>query len=96
VSVFAVLFASSSLCQNSDLAGTGESLPNALRGVSSPIKVTASGELADIGGKLIADAIEHAQFVLIGESHFSRETPRLAAAVVVAQPEMEKRRSPLV
>jgi hypothetical protein len=29
----------------------------------------------------MTDAIEHAQFVLLGESHFSRETPRLASAV---------------
>jgi hypothetical protein len=29
----------------------------------------------------MTDAIEHAQFVLLGESHFSQETPKLAAAV---------------
>lgn len=32
----------------------------------------------------MAEAVEHARFVLLGESHFSRETPKLAAAVCKA------------
>jgi hypothetical protein len=74
-------FVSSCLCQNSASSESGETLAGALRGATSPFTLTAKGKLADTGGKLMADAIEHAQFVLIGESHYSRETPRLAAAI---------------
>jgi hypothetical protein len=76
-----VFFASSGLCQNSGSSTAGESLAEALKGAAFPVSVTATGELADAGGELMVDAIEHAQFVLLGESHFSRETPKLAAAV---------------
>jgi hypothetical protein len=76
-----LVFASSGLCQNSDSSKAGDSLANALKGATFPIWVTPAGELADAGGKLMADSIEHAQFVLLGESHFSKETPKLAGAV---------------
>jgi hypothetical protein len=74
-------FASTCLCQNSDLPAASGRLANALKSATFPLAVTAKGELGDAGGKLMIDAIEHAQFVLLGESHFSRETPKLAAAV---------------
>jgi hypothetical protein len=75
------LFAPSGLCQNSASSEPVETLADALRGATSPITLTAKGELADTGGKLMADAILDAQFVLLGESHYSRETPQLATAV---------------
>jgi erythromycin esterase-like protein len=74
-------FSSNVIGQNIGAAAAGQSLSDALKVATFPIAVTASGKLSDAGGKLMADAIEHAQFVLLGESHFSRETPRLAAAV---------------
>jgi hypothetical protein len=74
-------FSSNVVGQSIGAAAAGQSLTDALKGATFPTAVTASGELSDAGGKLMADAIEHAQFVLLGESHFSRETPRLAAAV---------------
>jgi hypothetical protein len=79
-----LIFASSGLCQKNGSPVTGESLADALKGVTAPITVTATGELADTGGKLMTDAIENARFVLLGESHFSRETPKLAAALCQA------------
>jgi len=76
-----LVFASSCLGQNSGAPSAGERLTDALKSATSPITVSSTGELGDTGGKLMTDAIEHAQFVLLGESHFSRETPKLAAAV---------------
>ncbi len=52
-----------------------------MRGATLPLSVTAQGDFVGAGGKLITDAIEQARFVLLGESHFSRETPEFAAAV---------------
>jgi hypothetical protein len=78
----ALLFCvSSGLCEHNASPNPDQTLAGALRDATSPITLTAEGELEDTGGKLMADAIEHAQFVLLGESHYSRETPRLAAAV---------------
>jgi hypothetical protein len=39
---------------------------DALKEVTFPIRVDATGDLADTGGKLIADSIERAHFVLLG------------------------------
>lgn len=72
--------ASTGLSQKSSPA-TGEMLGDALRSATLPIEVTSQGGFADAGGKLITDAIDHARFVLLGETHFSRETPQFAAAV---------------
>lgn len=72
--------ASSALCQNSPPPAR-ERLENVLKSATSPIALTDKGELGDTGGTLLKDAIEHAQFVLLGESHYSQETPKLAAAV---------------
>jgi hypothetical protein len=54
---------------------------NALKAATSPLTITAAGDLEGTGGIEMTDAIRDAQFVLIGESHFSRETPAVAAAV---------------
>lgn len=59
-------------------------MADALRSATLPFSVTTHGDLAGTGGKLITDAIERARFVLLGESHFSRETPHFAAAVCKA------------
>ena len=67
-------------CQNSTSSQSVE-LPSALRAATYPLTLTAAGDLQDAGGKLMTDAIKDAQFVLIGESHFTRETPGVAAAV---------------
>lgn len=56
-------------------------MADALKSATLPFSVTAQGDLAGIGGKTITDAIDQARFVLLGESHFSRETPEFAAAV---------------
>ncbi|MDX6458236.1 MAG: hypothetical protein QOE55_1933 [Acidobacteriaceae bacterium] len=68
-------------CQSNTSAHTVDTLPSAVRAATYPLTLTAAGDLQDAGGKLMTDAIKDARFVLIGESHFSRETPRLAAAV---------------
>lgn len=73
--------ASTGLAQSRAPSATGEALNAALKGASQPFSVTAQGELADAGGMLIKDAVDRAHFVLLGESHFSRETPQFAAAV---------------
>jgi hypothetical protein len=68
-------------CQSNTSSQAVDTLPSALRAATYPLALTAAGDLQDAGGKLMTDAIKDARFVLIGESHFSRETPRLAAAV---------------
>jgi hypothetical protein len=68
-------------CQSNTSSQAVDTLPSALRAATYPLALTAAGDLQDAGGKLMTDAIKAARFVLIGESHFSRETPRLAAAV---------------
>ena len=58
-----LVFASSCLGQNSGAPSAGERLTDALKkGATSPITVSSTGELGDTGGKLMTDAIEHAQF----------------------------------
>jgi hypothetical protein len=42
------------------------------------------GDLAGAGGEMMAEAVADARFVLVGENHFSRETPQLAAAICKA------------
>jgi hypothetical protein len=59
-------------------------LAKALKDATLPVSVTKQGDLAGTGGKLMTEAIEHARFVLLGESHFSRETPQVAAAICKA------------
>ena len=76
-----LVFASSGLCQNSGLPAAGKTLVDTLKSATSPIAVTVTGEFVDTGGRVMIDAIEQAQFVLLGESHFSQETPLVAAAV---------------
>ena len=76
--------ASTGLSQNRAAPATGEALSDALKGATQPLSVTSQGDLAEAGGRLIKDAIDHAHFVLLGESHFSRETPQFAAAVCKA------------
>ena len=76
-----VTLAATALAQNSAPVGTGAVLGDALKSATLPISVTAHGDLADAGGRVVVDAIDHARFVLLGESHFSRETPLFAAAV---------------
>ena len=39
------------------------------------------GKLGGGGAAVLQDAISHADFVLLGEDHLSREIPRLAAAI---------------
>ena len=73
--------ASTGLSQNRAAPATGEALSDALKGATQPLSVTSQGDLAEAGGRLIKDAIDHAHLVLLGESHFSRETPQFAAAV---------------
>jgi hypothetical protein len=68
-------------CQSNISSQAVDTLPSSLRAATYPLTLTAAGDLQDAGGKLMTDAIKDARFVLIGESHFSRETPRLAAAV---------------
>jgi hypothetical protein len=77
-------FTSNGLCQKSSVPAVRESLADALKGATLPVTVTPQGDLADTGGKMMTEAVEHASFVLLGESHFSRETPQLAAAVCKA------------
>ena len=88
--LFVLFYASSSLCQTNGVPATGENLSSALKGVTYPVRVTEEADLAATGGMLITDAINQARFVLIGESHFSRETPKLA---VLARPSSLWRRN---
>ena len=73
--------ASSGLGQRSSPPSANADMADALKSATLPFSVTAQGDLAGIGGKTITDAIDQARFVLLGESHFSRETPEFAAAV---------------
>ena len=57
-----LVFASSCLGQNSGAPSAGERLTDVLKSATSPITASATGELGDTGGKLMTDAIEHAQF----------------------------------
>ena len=76
--------ASSGLGQKSSPPLASGDMADALKSATLPLSVTTQGDLARAGGKLITDAIERARFVLLGESHFSRETPQLAAAICKA------------
>jgi hypothetical protein len=74
--------------QNNPGSQPPETLSDALRGATSPLTLSAGGDLGDAGGRLITDAIHEAQFVLVGETHFTRETPKFAAAVCrIMQPD---------
>ena len=68
-------------CENNTSSQAVDLLSSALRAATFPLTITPAGDLQDAGGKLMTDAIRNSQFVLIGESHFSQETPRVAAAV---------------
>ena len=68
-------------CQNNPASQPAETLPSALKEATYPLTISAAGDLEDAGGRLMTDAISQAQFVLIGETHFTRETPKFAAAV---------------
>jgi hypothetical protein len=68
-------------CQNNTSSQAVDMLSSALRAATFPLTITPASDLQDAGGKLMTDAIRNSQFVLIGESHFSQETPRVAAAV---------------
>ena len=55
-------------------------LPEALNQAASPLVVTG-GQFSGAGGALLQQAIAASRFVLIGESHLSREIPQFSAAV---------------
>jgi hypothetical protein len=80
-SILPFLLVCSGIAQTSSPPSAKVSVVDALKEVTFPIRVDAKGDLADTGGKLISDSIERAQFVLLGESHISQETPKLAAAI---------------
>ena len=79
--LFSLALASSGLCQTSSFPAKSGDLATALKDATLPLIVTPKGDLAGTGGELMTKAIEQARFVLLGESHFSRETPQLAAAI---------------
>ncbi len=56
------------------------SLPDALKQAASPVTLTG-GQLSGRGGALLQQEIAASRFVLIGESHLSREIPQFTAAV---------------
>lgn len=56
------------------------SLPDALKQAASPVVLTG-GALSGAGGALLQQEIAASRFVLIGESHLTREIPQFAAAV---------------
>ena len=76
--------ATSGLCQTSSVSSHTETLGDAIKTATLPITLTPEGGLSDTGGEMISEAVSHAAFVLLGESHFSRETPRFAAALCKA------------
>ena len=57
---------------------------DAIKTAALPITLTPHGGLSETGGEMISEAVSRAPFVLLGESHFSRETPRFAAAICEA------------
>ena len=71
----------SGIAQTNGPSAARLSFEDVLKEVTFPITVDANGELADTGGKLMADSIERTQFVLLGESHLSQEIPKLTAAI---------------
>ena len=61
-------------------AGQQPSLQDALKQAASPL-VLSGGQLTGAGGTLLQQEIAASRFVLIGESHLSREIPQFTAAV---------------
>lgn len=76
-----VVLASSGVCQQSSTATASGDFADAVKKATFPFVVTSESKLSGVGGTMMTEAIEQARFVLIGETHFSRETPQFAAAV---------------
>jgi hypothetical protein len=76
--------ATSGLCQTISVSSDTGIPGDAIKIAALPITLTPQGGLSDTGGDMISEAVSRAAFVLLGESHFSRETPRFAAAICKA------------